>query len=184
MLALSYLLLLLVDHREQSFPAQYSRKECLTLSKTWLGQLLPQRQGVCVLNIKYRRYINFLIVPLLNGFMAFIKEGEWSMRSIMNLPQSLWNVRQGNIQGVMGYIIDLTLILNDIFRVGSGNASASDIHWQSAVDKHVRSDCRDQIHREIRSFVTETFAIGFSVPQRDLILERITELIRRYCRTG
>jgi len=40
---------------------------------------------MCVLNIKYRRYIKFLIVALLNGFMTFIKEGEWTMRSIMNL---------------------------------------------------------------------------------------------------
>jgi len=89
---------------------------------------------------------------------------------------------QENVQCVMGYIIDLTVILNDIFRVGSGNVSASDI--QPAVDGHVRSGCRDRIHQEIRSFVTETFAIGFSVPQRDLILERITELIRQYCSTG
>ena len=100
----------------------------------------------------------------------------------MNLPQSLWNVSQENVQCVMGYIIDLTVILNDIFRGVSGNVSVSDI--RSAVDGHVSSGCRDRIHREITNFVTETSAIGFTVPQRDLILERITELIRRYCRTG
>ena len=139
---------------------------------------------MCVLNIKYRRYINFLIVPLLNGFMALIMEGEWTMRSIMNLPQSLWHVSQENVQCVMGYIIDLTVILNDIFRVVSVSGNVLDSDVQSATDRHVSSGLRDRIHWEIRSFVTETFAIGFSVPQRDLILERITELIQRYCFTG
>ena len=137
---------------------------------------------MCVLSIKCRRRVKFPIVPSLNGFMAFIKEGEWTMRSIMNLPQSLWNVSQENVQCVMGYIIDLTVILNDIFRVGSGNVSASDI--PSAVDGHVSSGRRDGIHREIRGFATETFEIGITVLQRDLILERITELIQRYCFTG
>jgi len=89
---------------------------------------------------------------------------------------------QENVQCVMGYIIDLTVILNDIFRGVSGNVSGSDI--QSAVEGHVSSGCRDRIHQEITNFVTETSAIGFTVPQRDLILERITELIGRYCRNG
>jgi len=79
----------------------------------------------------------------------------------------------------MGYIVDLTVILNDILRTASGNVSANDV--QLATDRHVRSGCRDRIHRDISSFVTETFAIRFTVPQRDLVLEKIIDLIRQYC---
>jgi hypothetical protein len=80
----------------------------------------------------------------------------------------------------MGYIVDLTVILDDIFRIGAGSVSASDV--QSATERHVRSGRRDRIHREVRSFVEETSVIRFKVP-RDLVLERTIELIRRYCAT-
>jgi len=83
---------------------------------------------------------------------------------------------------VMGYIIDLTVILHNIFGVVPGDVSASDI--QLAVDRHVRSGLRNRIHQEISSFVAETFAIIFTVPQRDPILERIAELIQQYCFTA
>ena len=79
----------------------------------------------------------------------------------------------------MGYIVDLTVILDDIFRTTSGTVSVNEA--QSAVNRHVRSGRRDRIHREIRSFVTEAFAIRFTVPQKDLILEKIIDLIRQYC---
>ena len=79
----------------------------------------------------------------------------------------------------MGYIVDLTVILDDIFEIATGNVSASDI--QSVTDAHVRSGRRDMIHRDIQSFVTEIFPIRFTVPQRDLVLEKIIDLIRQYC---
>jgi len=101
------------------------------------------------------------------------------MRSIVSLSQFLWHVSQENVRCVMGYIVDLTVILDDIFRIAAGNVSASDV--QSATDRHVRSGRRDGIHRDISSFVTETFAIRFTVPQRDLVLEKIIDLIRQYC---
>ena len=97
----------------------------------------------------------------------------------MSLPQSLWHVSQENVRCVMGYIVDLTVILDDIFGIAGSNVSASDV--QSATDRHVRSGRRDRIHRDISSFVSETFAIRFTVPQRDLILEKIIDLIRQYC---
>jgi hypothetical protein len=82
----------------------------------------------------------------------------------------------------MGYIVDLTVILDDIFRTASGNVTSNDV--QSALHKHVNSGRRDRIHRDIQSFVTETFAIRFTVPQRDLVLEKIIDLIRQYCVPG
>ena len=79
----------------------------------------------------------------------------------------------------MGYIVDLTVILDDIFRITAGNVSASDV--QSATNRHIRSSRRDRIHRDIHSFVAETFTNRFTVPQRDLVLEKIIDLIRQYC---
>jgi hypothetical protein len=79
---------------------------------------------------------------------------------------------------MMGYIVDLTVIMDDIFRTTSGNVTGNDV--QSAVDRQVNSGRRDRIHQDIYSFVSETFAIRFTVPQRDLVLEKIIDLIQEY----
>jgi hypothetical protein len=79
----------------------------------------------------------------------------------------------------MGYIVNLTVILDGIFRVDAGDMSPK--HAQQAFEMHVRCGHRDAIHRDIRSFVAEAFAIRVSVPGRDLILERIIDLIGQYC---
>jgi hypothetical protein len=79
----------------------------------------------------------------------------------------------------MGYIVDLTVILYGVFRLGGGRVSANEA--QAAMDRHLSTGRRDKIHRDINSFVTETFAIRFTVPQRDLVLEKIIDLIRQYC---
>ena len=79
----------------------------------------------------------------------------------------------------MGYIVDLTVILDDIFRTTGGTVSVNDA--QLAMNRHLRSGHRDRIHREIRSFVTEAYAIRFTFPQKDLILEKIIDLIGQYC---
>jgi hypothetical protein len=79
----------------------------------------------------------------------------------------------------MGYIVDLTVILDSLFRLTDGRVSVNEA--QVAVDRHVSSGRRDRIHGDINGFVTETFAIRFTVTQRDLVLEKIIDLIRRYC---
>jgi len=79
----------------------------------------------------------------------------------------------------MGYIVDLTVILDDIFRTAPGNVSSNDV--QLAMDRHVNSGRRDRIHRDVDTSVTNIFAIRFTVPQRDLVLEKIIDLIRQYC---
>jgi hypothetical protein len=78
----------------------------------------------------------------------------------------------------MGYIVDLTGILDDIFKLAPDNVSDNDV--QKAIDRHVSSGRRDRIHGDISSFVTETFK-EFTESQSDLILEKIIDLIRRYC---
>jgi len=76
----------------------------------------------------------------------------------------------------MGYILDLTVILGDVFRTTADNVSVEDA--QLAMDRHVNSSLRDDIHQGIRHFVTGSFATG---PRGDHILAGIVELIRRYC---
>ena len=79
----------------------------------------------------------------------------------------------------MGYIVDLTVILDGIFRVAAGDMSPH--RAQQVCDRHVRSGHRDAIHRDIRSFIKEAFPIRLSVPQKDLFLERIIDLIKQFC---
>ena len=78
----------------------------------------------------------------------------------------------------MGYIVDLTVILDDIFRTTGGNVTENDA--LKVMGTHFRSRCRDNIHQDIRKFVTEAFSIRFAVPQNDLVLEKIIDLIKQY----
>ncbi|KAI0285599.1 hypothetical protein BC826DRAFT_1179001 [Russula brevipes] len=62
-----------------------------------------------------------------------------------------------NVRCVMGYIVDLTVILDGIFRTTEGSVVLRDALL--AVDRHLRSSRRDNIHQDIRNFVKETFSI-------------------------
>jgi hypothetical protein len=79
----------------------------------------------------------------------------------------------------MGYIVDLHVILNEISKTTASNVTDDDA--LEVMNKHVRSDHRNNLHWEIRGFVTETFPNRFSNPTKDLFLEKIVELIRQYC---
>ena len=80
---------------------------------------------------------------------------------------------------MMGYIVDLTMILDQVSSSTDRTVSANDV--QLAVDRHVNHGYRDKIHREICDFTSETFAIRFTLPQGDLVLEKIIDLIRQNC---
>ena len=80
----------------------------------------------------------------------------------------------------MGYIVNLTVILDGIFRTAAG----TDLMENTVLNvtfAHITSGRRDSIHRDIRSFVTGAFATRFAVPRQDLFLENIIGLIRKYC---
>ena len=80
----------------------------------------------------------------------------------------------------MGYIVNLTVILDGIFRTAAGNVTENAA--LKVMSSHVRSGRRDSIHRDIHSFVA--FVIRSPVrlaPQKDLVLERMIDLIRNYC---
>ena len=77
----------------------------------------------------------------------------------------------------MGYIVDLNVILNDICRTTLGSVSANNV--QQVMDRHVRlGGPRDAIHCDISNFIT---ANKTSVPQGDVVLENIVDLIWQYC---
>jgi hypothetical protein len=79
---------------------------------------------------------------------------------------------------VVGYIVDLTVILDGIFRIAAGDVFPK--HAEQVLSS-VRSGRRDVIHRDVWSFVAEAFAIRSSVPHKDLVLEGIINLIWRFC---
>jgi hypothetical protein len=89
------------------------------------------------------------------------------------------HVSQENVRCVMGYIVNLTVILDDILRTTGGNVTENAA--LKVMGTHVRSGRRDSIHQDIRSFVTETFSIMSALPDNDLVLEKLTHLIRKYC---
>jgi hypothetical protein len=80
---------------------------------------------------------------------------------------------------MIGYVVNLTVILDDIFRTTGG--SVTERVALEVIERHTKSGKRDRIHRDIRSFVAETYATRFSTPEKDLALETIVNLIRRYC---
>lgn len=79
----------------------------------------------------------------------------------------------------MGYIVDLTVIMDGIFRVVADDLSPK--HTRQVLDGHIRSGRRDAIHRDIQSFVAEEQALSSLEPQKDLIFERIVDLIKQFC---
>jgi hypothetical protein len=89
------------------------------------------------------------------------------------------HISQENVRCMMGYIVNLTVILDIIFRTTSGSVTGSAV--LEVMDNHVTSGSRNSIHRDIRSFVAETYSIRFATPDKDLVLDKIISLIRRYC---
>ncbi len=132
-----------------------------------------------MLHTKIWRGIKFPIVTSLHGFTTCIKAGERTQRSIVNLSESLPHVSKENVRCVMEYTVNLTVILDDIFRGGTDYVSSTHA-IQVVMDKHIESGGRrDMIHSDIHKFFKGmTFA---SRLKRDQVLEKIVDLIWKYC---
>jgi len=78
----------------------------------------------------------------------------------------------------MGYVVDLTVIQHELFRTGR-DVSSSDVRGR--MDYH-KSGPKIQIHNEIRHFVTAATASTYR--GNDLILEKIIDLIAKFCPSG
>ena len=70
------------------------------------------------------------------------------------------------------------MILDNITKTANCNVTDNDV--LDVMNEHVRSGRRDSIHQDIRNFVTETYPTRFN-PEKDLVLEKIIDLIRQYC---
>ena len=79
----------------------------------------------------------------------------------------------------MGYIVNLTVILDDIFRTTGGKVTENAA--LKVMGTHLRSGRRDSIHQDIANFVTATFSSPFPPTEKDLVLERTIQFIRNYC---
>ena len=114
------------------------------------------------------------------GFTTYIEEGECTPRSIPHWL-SLSHASQENVRCVMGYIVNLTVILDVIFRTGTSHVRfVPEEDALKVIGAHIRSGRRDSIHQDIRSFVARE-SIRFAVVQKDLVFEKIIDLIRKYC---
>jgi len=76
----------------------------------------------------------------------------------------------------MGYIVDLTVALSDVFE-STGDVSPGSL--QLAIKDLVTSGLKAKIHAEIRNFVGVTSA--FTYYGHDLIMERVIDLITQFC---
>jgi hypothetical protein len=109
------------------------------------------------------------------GLTMYMSGGEWTRRGIANWLSFLHARSERNVRCVMGYIVTLTVILDDIVRRSAGNVMENAARM--VLSTHIGSGRRDRLHRDIRSFVK--FAFNSHVPQ-DLVSERIVDLIWRY----
>ena len=79
----------------------------------------------------------------------------------------------------MGYIVNLTVILDTIFRIPCAVISPEDVVL--IIDKHANSDHKNKMHSDIRGFVTGAYAYRFSA--EEMILEGIIDYIQQFCVT-
>ncbi|KAF8262935.1 hypothetical protein EI94DRAFT_1742200 [Lactarius quietus] len=102
-------------------------------------------------------------------------------RAEVRFPNWVHTVYEGspkNVRCLMGYILNLMVILDAIFTTTPDDVSPETVLL--VLQKHVNSGHKDGIHCDIREFVT-AFADKFTVLQKDLILERIIDLIQKFC---
>ena len=84
-----------------------------------------------------------------------------------------------NICLVVGYIVDLTLILCRVFR-SSSNASPNEV--QSVMNNFADSSLKTSIHSEISRFIRTVAKFNYhDNHDNDVIMEKIVDLIRQNC---
>jgi hypothetical protein len=76
---------------------------------------------------------------------------------------------------VVGYIVDLTLILCGVF-VSPGNVSHSQVQ---SVMKNFAGSLKASIHDEIGFFIRAV--PGFGYRNNDVVMEKIIDLIKQHC---
>ena len=87
-------------------------------------------------------------------------------------PSSIENIRY-----VVGYIVDLTIILHGLFFSTHGDVSACKV--QEVMNHHVESGLQKRIHHDVRRFITD--GGPFTYRGNDLVVEKMIDLIKTFC---
>jgi hypothetical protein len=77
---------------------------------------------------------------------------------------------------MMGYIVDLTIILDDIFRAVASNMVSQ--NCAESILRRFQTDRRHEIHKYIRHNVKETYSLRLTA-QQDIFLESVDDLIHQ-----
>jgi hypothetical protein len=80
---------------------------------------------------------------------------------------------------VVGYIVDLTLILCRVFR-SPGNVSPGEV--QSVINNFAGSSLKTRIHNDISSFIRTVPQLQYH--DNDVVMAKIGDLISRYSTSG
>ena len=102
-----------------------------------------------------------------------MRTGERALLASRTRPQP---IRNEYICLVVAYIVDLTLILCDVFGC-HGNVSPSGV--QSIMNDFASSSPKTSIHAEICRFLNTVHQ--FEYQDNDVVLAKIIDLIRRSC---
>ena len=82
-----------------------------------------------------------------------------------------------NIRYMVGYIVDLTIILHGLFVSTHDDVSACKV--QEVMNHHVESGLQKRIHHDVRRFITDEGL--FTYRGNDLVVEKMIDLIKKFC---
>ncbi|KAF8269504.1 hypothetical protein EI94DRAFT_1828906 [Lactarius quietus] len=120
-----------------------------------------------------------LIIGDLAGSPNALSSSDRTGATYADWTQDAYRGSQENVRCLTGYIVDLMVIMDGIFRMNAGDMRSS--HADQVFERHIMSGRRDAIHRDIRRFIAEEPVLSSFAPHRDLVLERVIDLIREFC---
>jgi hypothetical protein len=82
-----------------------------------------------------------------------------------------------NIRYMVGYIVDLTIILHCLFVSTHDGVSACKV--QEVMNRHVESGLQKRMHHDIRCFITDRGP--FTYRGNDIVVEKMIDLIKKFC---
>ncbi|KAF9073349.1 hypothetical protein BDP27DRAFT_1417166 [Rhodocollybia butyracea] len=106
------------------------------------------------------------------GAAAGIAVAQWLLHIYQETPSIL--------RLLMGYICDLTNVLQCIFWIMQGRGNGIEVNWaliDLAMDEHENTHARSLIHAEIRDFVTRR-SIVIQATRRDEAMEKLSNILQ------
>jgi len=90
---------------------------------------------------------------------------------------NLYRNKIENIRYMVGYIVDLIIILHGLFVSTHNDVSACKV--QEVINHHVESGLQKRIHHDIRCFITD--GGPFTYRGNDIVVEKMIDLIKKFC---